>query len=66
MSKIKIGWAEVDITPSENIALAGQFYERVSNQVETTVSLNTSALMLIQNLIFVTIPFSPLFEIKCT
>ena len=35
MSKIKIGWAEVDITPKEKISLAGQFFERISDEVES-------------------------------
>ena len=35
MSKIKIGWAEVDITPKEKISLAGQFFERISDVVES-------------------------------
>ena len=35
MSKVKIGWAEVDITPKEKISLAGQFFERISDEVES-------------------------------
>jgi hypothetical protein len=35
MSKVKIGWSEVDITPKEKIGLAGQFFERISNEVES-------------------------------
>ncbi len=35
MSKVKIGWANVDITPSEKISLAGQFFERISDEVES-------------------------------
>lgn len=35
MSKIKIGWSEVDITPKEKISLAGQFFERISDEVES-------------------------------
>jgi len=35
MSNIKIGWAEVDITPNEKISLAGQFFERISDEVES-------------------------------
>ena len=44
MSKIKIGWAEVDITPNQKIALAGQFYERVSDQVESRLYVTAFAL----------------------
>ena len=38
MAKIKIGWAEVDITPEKGkkISLAGQFFERISEYVEKT------------------------------
>ena len=44
MSKIKIGWAEVDITPNEKIGLAGQFYERVSDVVESRLYVTAFAL----------------------
>ncbi len=44
MKKIKIGWAEVDITPSEKIGLRGQFYERVSNVVESRLYVTSFAL----------------------
>ena len=43
MAKIKMGWAEVDITPSEKISLAGQFYERVSNVVESPLTVTAFA-----------------------
>ena len=46
MEKIKIGWSEIDITPKEPIALAGQFYERVSEYVESEI---TATAMAIQN-----------------
>ena len=35
MSKLKIGWGEVDITPNQKISLAGQFFERISDEVES-------------------------------
>ncbi len=38
MSKVKIGWSEVDITPSEKISLAGQFFERISDEVESPIA----------------------------
>jgi len=38
MSKVKIGWAEVDITPKEKISLAGQFFERISDEVESSLA----------------------------
>lgn len=44
MSKIKIGWSEVDITPKCKISLAGQFYERVSDRVESPLSVTAFAL----------------------
>ena len=44
MSKIKIGWAEVDITPNQKIALSGQFYERVSDVVESRLYVTAFAL----------------------
>ena len=44
MSKLKIGWAEVDITPSEKINICGQFYERVSDVVESRLYATAFAL----------------------
>ncbi len=44
MERIKIGWAEVDITPKQKIALAGQFFERVSNEVESPITVTAFAL----------------------
>lgn len=44
MNKIKIGWAEVDITPKEKISLTGQFYERVSDQVESPLTVTAFAI----------------------
>ena len=43
-SKIKIGWSEVDITPHEKIRLAGQFYERISDEVETPITVTALAI----------------------
>ena len=41
MGKIKFGWAEVDITPKkgQKIGLAGQFFERITDEVESPISL---------------------------
>ena len=39
MGKLKIGWSEVSITPDKRIALAGQFAERISEYVETPVTV---------------------------
>ncbi len=44
MEKIKIGWSEADITPDEPIRLAGQFYERVSNEVDSKLTCTAFAL----------------------
>ncbi len=43
-NRIKIGWAEKDITPNQKIRIAGQFYERVSDVVETPISVTALAL----------------------
>ncbi len=43
MDRIKLGWAEEDITPNKRIRLAGQFYERVSEYVETPISVTALA-----------------------
>ena len=45
MSKLKFGWAEVDITPKKGtkIGLAGQFFERNTDEVESTISVTAFA-----------------------
>ena len=45
MNKIKIGWAEVDITPKkgQKIGLAGQFFERNTDEVESPISVTAFA-----------------------
>ncbi len=40
---IKFGWSEVDITPKEKIALCGEFFERVTNEVETPITVTAFA-----------------------
>ncbi len=44
MNEIKLGWAEEDITPKKKIRLMGQFYERVSEFVETPISVTALAI----------------------
>ena len=45
MDKIKIGWGEVSIVPEgRKINLAGQFYERITDVVETPISVTALAL----------------------
>ena len=45
MNKIKIGWSEVSIVPEgKRIALAGQFYERISGEVETPIAVTALAM----------------------
>ena len=48
MSQIKIGWSEVDITPKEKISLAGQFFERISDEVESELKV---VAMAVENLL---------------
>ena len=44
MSKVKFGWAEESIMPvGKNIRLAGQFYERISNAVDTEITVTAFA-----------------------
>ncbi len=43
-NKYLIGWSEVDMTPDKKIRLAGQFYERVSEYVETPISATAMAI----------------------
>jgi len=43
MNKLLIGWAEENITPDKKIKLAGQFFERISQYVETPISVTAMA-----------------------
>lgn len=42
-SKIKIGWSEIDITPKEKIGLEGQFFDRITDKVESPISVTAFA-----------------------
>ena len=44
MGKVKFGWAEIDITPTEKISLAGEFFERATNKVETPITMTALAI----------------------
>lgn len=45
MNKIKIGWSEIDLTPEgRRVDLVGQFYERISDSVETPITVTALAL----------------------
>jgi len=45
MSNIKIGWSEVSINPKgRKVDLAGQFYERISDVVETDITVTALAI----------------------
>ena len=45
MNTIKIGWSEVSIVPEgRRIDLAGQFYERISGEVETPIAVTALAM----------------------
>ena len=44
MSKLKIGWGEVSITPEKKISLAGQFAERISEYVEKPLTATAMAI----------------------
>lgn len=45
MSKVKFGWSEVSITPEKGnkIGLAGQFFERITDEVESPVTVTAFA-----------------------
>lgn len=42
--KLKLGWSEVSITPDRRIRLAGQFYDRISQYVETPITVTALAI----------------------
>ena len=45
MNKIKIGWGEASIVPEgRKVDLVGQFYERISSEVETPIAVNALAI----------------------
>ena len=44
MSFLKIGWAEVNITPDKKVALDGQFAERISQYVEKPITITAMAI----------------------
>ena len=46
MEKIKMGWAEVDMTPAKGnkISLQGQFFERITDEVESPITVTAFAL----------------------
>ena len=39
-----IGWAEESIVPTKNVSLAGQFYERISEYVESDITVTALAI----------------------
>ena len=43
MNKIFIGWAEESIVPDKKVSLAGQFFERISEYVESEISVTAMA-----------------------
>ena len=45
MSKLRLGWGEVSIVPEgRRVDLAGQFYERISGEVETPIAISALAI----------------------
>ena len=45
MSKIKFGWSEVSLVPDgKKVSLVGQFYERISDVVETPITVTALAM----------------------
>ena len=43
MSGIRFGWSEVSLVPDRPISLAGEFFERVTDEVETPITVTTLA-----------------------
>ncbi len=44
MNELRIGWSEVDITPSKKVSLVGQFAERISEYVEKPITATALAI----------------------
>lgn len=43
MGKLLIGWSEQSIVPNKKIYLAGQFYDRISDEVESEITVTAMA-----------------------
>ncbi len=43
MGKLKIGWAEESLVPDKKVSLVGQFFERISQYVESPISVTACA-----------------------
>ena len=43
MKKLLIGWAEETLVPEKKVSLAGQFYERISQFVESEITATAMA-----------------------
>lgn len=43
MSKVLIGWAEESLVPEKKVSLAGQFFERISEYVESEITATAMA-----------------------
>ena len=41
-----IGWAEESLVPEKKVSLAGQFFERISQYVESQISVTAMAVLL--------------------
>ena len=46
MEKLLVGWAEESLVPDKKVSLAGQFYERISQFVESDITATAMALEL--------------------
>ena len=44
MSKLLIGWGESSLVPNKKVSLAGQFYERISEYVESEITATALAI----------------------
>ena len=43
MGRLLIGWAEESIVPDKKVSLEGQFFERISEYVESEISVTAMA-----------------------
>lgn len=44
MGKVLIGWAEESLVPGKKVSIPGQFYERISDHVETEITATAMAI----------------------
>ena len=48
-AELSVGWAERDITPERQVRLCGQFHTRISNSIESRLTVTAFADLLLMH-----------------